>query len=370
MKPYLPLFALAIAATTGCMRDQQTRIARMLDSLRRAGALDRAAAGGRRDPCTLLAGTEAEAILGPLRHGPYRVDGSGNPDPDGTSCRFEAQTGRHVIMEVTFEGAQLGMRAIGLGVQIASPVLGSDSAQLAALKGHWDETHLLPGHFMARKGDAMVDIGYQGSRAGLDGAAHLADLALGRVGAPLPYDGASAARTAPGPLVTPRDPCSLVPRADAEAIVGRLARDPQSDTGLSSCTFTVATRRSLAGQQIQLTVQWRDGFAALDGSRSAAALVERQVGGMPASATTGGDTTFGRFLQQVEGAMRSQGVGAQLTDSGLKTDSAVAGPWDEASLVAGLEFSAVREDVLLSVDLRTIPYDQARALLAKAAQHL
>lgn len=370
MKPVLPLFALAVAATTGCMRDQQSRIGRMLDSLRRAGALDRAAAGGRRDPCTLLAGSDAEAILGPLRHGPYRVDGSGNPDPDGSSCRFEAQSGRHVIMEVTFEGAQLGMRAIGLGVQIASPVLGNDSAQLASLKGQWDETHLLPGHFMARKGDTMVDIGFQGSRAWLGGAAHLADLALGRVGAPLPYDGAAAARTAPGPLVTPRDPCTLVPRADAEAIVGRLARNPQSDAGQSSCTFTLASRRTIAGQQVQLTVQWRDGFAALEESRSAAALVERQVGGMPAGGAPGGDTALVRFMQQVEGAMRSQGIGAQLTDSGLKTDSAVAGPWDEASLVAGLEFSAVKEDVLLSVDLRTIPYDQARALLARAVEHL
>jgi hypothetical protein len=365
MKPLL-LFLAAVAVNGGCMSDQHSRLAHVVDSLRRAGARDRVAASGRRDPCTLLAGTDAEEILGPLRHEPYRVDGGGNPDPDGSSCRFEAQTGRHVIMEVTFEGALIGMRAIGLGVQIASPVLGNDSARLASVQGHWDETHLLPGHFMARKGDAMVDVGYLGSRAGLGGAAHLADLALGRVAAPLPYDGASAARTAPGPLVTPRDPCSLVPRADAEAIVGRLARDPQPDAGLSSCTFTLATRRSLAGQQIQLMVQWRDGFAALEGSRSTAALVERQVGGMPA----GGDTALGRFMQQVGGAMRSQGIGAQLTDSGLKTDSTVAGPWDEASLVAGLEFSAVKEDVLLSVDLRTIPYDQARALVAKAAQHL
>lgn len=367
---HLALVSLLVAAagTSGCMPDQHNRLAHVVDSLRRAGALDRVAVGSGRDPCALVARAEAEQLLGALRHDPYRADDAGNPAPNGSTCRFEAETGRHLLMEVTFQGARLGMRAIGLGVAIASPVLGGDSAQLASLHGHWDETHLLPGHFMARKGDAMVDIGYEGSKTGLGGAARLADLALGRLGAPLPYDGAAAARTAPGPLVTPRDPCTLVPRADAEAIIGRLARDPASDAGQSSCTFTLATRRGLAGQQVQLTVQWRDGFAALDGARSTAALVLRQVGGGPPAAA--GDSSAGTGMQQIQSMMRSQGIGTQLTDSGLKTDSAVAGPWDEASLVAGLEFSAVKQDVLLSVDLRTIPYDQARALIAKAVQRL
>jgi len=33
-------------------------------------------------------------------------------------------------------------------------------------------------------------------------------------------------------------------------------------------------------------------------------------------------------------------------------------------------FSAVKEDVLMSLDLRTIPYDEAKALIAKAMQRL
>jgi len=43
---------------------------------------------------------------------------------------------------------------------------------------------------------------------------------------------------------------------------------------------------------------------------------------------------------------------------------------DEASLVVGFTFSAVKHDVLLSLDLRTIPYDQARALVATAMERL
>jgi hypothetical protein len=366
MKLSLPLRLLVALAATGCMKDQQARLARMVDSLQRAGAARAGSSGG--DPCTLVSRTEAEQILGPVRHDPYRVDGSGDPEPSGSACRYEARTGRHFIVDVDFEGAVIGMRAIGLGAQIASPVFGTDSAQLASIHGQWDEVHVLPGHLMARKGDAMVDVGYEGSRAGLAGAARVADVALGRFGAPLPYDGAAAARTAPGPLITPRDPCTLVSRADAEAILGTLASDPVADRSQTSCTYTLATRRGLGGQEVQLTVQWRDGFAALEGARSTAELVQRQVGGAPPSGA--GDSGLGRFMQQVQGLMRSQGIGAQMTDSGLKTDSTVAGPWDEASLVAGLGFSAVKQDVLMSLDLRTVPYDQARALIAKAMQRL
>lgn len=368
MKPTLLLLAAALVSATGCMREQQNRITRMVDSLRRAGALDRTAARVAHDPCALLTRAEAERELGPLRHDPYRVDGGGNPAPDGAACRYETPIGRHLILDVTFDGAQLGMRAITLGVQIASPVFGNDSAQLAALHGHWDEVHLIPGHLIVRKGDAMVDVGYQGSGAGIGGAAKLADMALGRIGTPLPYDGGEAARSAPGPLVAPRDPCTLVPRAEVEAIIGRLARDPVPGGDQNSCTFTLAARRGLAGQQVMLAVQWRDGFAALEGERYTAGIVQRQVGGMPSGAA--GDTQFGKFMQQVQGAMRAQGIGTQMGDGGLTTDSSVAGPWDDASLISGLQFSAVKQDVMLTVDLRTIPYDQARALIAKAVQHL
>ena len=365
MRPILCL-GMALIGLSGCMRDQQARFAHMVDSLQRAGA---ARAGGGGDPCTLLTRGEAEQVLGALRHDPYRSDGSGAPAPDGSTCRYETQTGRHLGMEVSWDGARIGMRAIGLGAQIASPVFGSDSAQLGAVRGHWDEVHLIPGHLMARKGDAMVDMDYMGSRAGLPGAARLADLALDRIGSPLPYDGAAAARTAPGPLVTPRDPCTLLARGDVEAIVGKLASDPAPDPDQSGCTYTLAATRGLGGQEVHLAVQWRDGFAALESARSTAALVQQHVGvNVPAGAAA--DSQFGRFMGQVQGALRSQGIGTQMSETGVATDTAVAGPWDEASLVAGVGFSAVKEDVLLSLDLRTIPYDQAKALIAKAIQRL
>jgi hypothetical protein len=356
---------IALCGLTGCMRDQQARFARMVDSLQRAGA---ARAGGP-DPCALVSRAEVEQLMGALRHDPYRANGDGTPSPGSHSCRYEAQTGRHLAMEVSFDGARMGMRAIGLGAAIASPVLGSDSAQIAALHGHWEEARLLAGHLMARTGDAMVDLDYVGSGTGLTGAARIADIALSRLGSPLPYDGAAAGRDVSGPLVAPRDPCTLVSRADVEAILGKLAADPASDADQGGCTYTLAASRGLGGQVVRLDVQWRDGFAAIANARSTAALVQQRVGGgVPAG--RGADSGFGSFMRQVQGVMRSQGIGAQMGDSGLVSDSAVAGPWDEASLMSGIAFSAVKRDVMLSMDLRTVPYDQARALIAKAVEGL
>jgi hypothetical protein len=353
---------LAALVVSGCMKDQQVRLAHVIDSLRQASGAGGAAG---RDPCALVSRAEAEAVLGALRHDPYRVDQSGDPAAAGGACRYEAMTGRHLVMDVTFDGALIGMRAINLGAAIASPVFGSDSAQLAALHGHWDEARLLPGHLMARKADAMVDLDYQGSGGGLAGAGRLADIALARFAAPLAYDGAAAARTAPGPLVTPRDPCSLVPRPDAEAILGTLAGDPTAD-GQDACTYTLAARRGIAGQSVQLAVQWRNGFAALDEARQTATLVERHLGVAALMTDSGADSA----MQHLQGMMQAQGVGTQMGPGGLRSDSAVAGPWDEASLVEGLTFNAVKRDVMLSVDLRTVPYAQAKALVAAAMQRL
>jgi len=354
---------LLVGFTAACIGDRQNRFARMVDSLQRAGAAGQAG----RDPCALYGRAEAEQFIGPLRHDPYRVDGGGDPSPGGSACRYEAQTGRHFVLDVTFDGAELGMRAVALGAAIASPIFGTDSATMASLRSHFDQVIPIPGHLMARKGDAMVDVAYEGSRAGLRGAAQIANVALGRLGAPLPYDGSAAARSAPGPLVAPRDPCSLVSRRDVEAILGTLASDPNSHE--AGCTYTLAARRGLGGQVVELAVQWRDGFAALEQARATAAIVQRQLGG---GAMPGGDSGFKGVMQHMQSVMRGQGMGLQMSDSGsgLQNDSTVAGPWDEASLVAGLGFNAVKSDVMLSVDLRTVPYDQARALVGKAMQGL
>jgi hypothetical protein len=76
-------------------------------------------------------------------------------------------------------------------------------------------------------------------------------------------------------------------------------------------------------------------------------------------------------MNKLMGAARSQGVGVQTTATGgLRSDTAVAGPWDAGALVMGLGFSAVKHDAMLSLDLRGIDYEQAKALIAKAMERI
>lgn len=162
---------------------------------------------------------------------------------------------------------------------------------------------------------------------------------------------------------------TLVPRFAAESILGTLATDPVSDADQTGCTYTLTARRGLGGQTVQRAVQWSDGFRELESARVAAGLVQQRVGvRLPDSSQA--DSGFGQAMQHLQGLMQAQGIGVQMGDSGLKSDSALAGPWDEASLIAGVTFSAVKHDVMLSVDLRTVPCEQARDLVAKAMERL
>jgi hypothetical protein len=76
-------------------------------------------------------------------------------------------------------------------------------------------------------------------------------------------------------------------------------------------------------------------------------------------------------MNKLMGAARSQGFDVQADSNGtLKSDTAVAGPWDAGALVNGAAFYAVKHDVLLTLDLRAITYAQAKALIAKAVERL
>lgn len=334
------------------------------------------------DPCALVSGAETESYLGPLRHPPYRVDGDGNAAADGHACRYEGQTGRRIIIEPTFTDARLAMKMMALGSQIASSVIKTDTGQADTLEGHWDEVRLMPGqHFIARRGETMVDVDVDGTHARTVGAGKLADIALGRMAKPLSYDGVAAARNAPGPLVPPRNPCTLVSRDEAVAILGPLDGDPVA-TSAGECTYTLAQKRLLAGQHVALTVVWRNGFASLSDAKSTMGAVMGQFDPLMAHGTSqtgvktehqseqSPDDQMGKMMEQVQGVMKKQGVGVQYTKTGnLKTDSSMTGPWEEA-LLMGAGFSAVKKDVMVSVDLRSVPYEQGRALVTKAMQRL
>ncbi|HXI32918.1 MAG TPA: hypothetical protein VNH63_02455 [Gemmatimonadales bacterium] len=344
--------------------------------------------GAGNDPCTLVSRAEAEQLMGPLRHDPFRVNSGGNrvPQPNGTACFYETANGRRVIMDVDWKDGQMAMKVVAMGGRLAEQAIATDTGQADTLEGRWDELRMLPGdNIYARKGDQMVSIDYLGSGLGLAGAAKWAHIALGRFGHPLAYDGAAAGRTAPGPLVTPRDPCTLVDRADVERIIGALAGAGVVGPHQDVCTYTLAQSRGLAGNKVDLRVSWKDGWAAIENSRHMTDAVVAKVapsaamahgstdGGQQQGApgTAGGDGGLGGFMNKLMGAARSQGFNVQTDSNGkLQSDTAVAGPWDAGALVNGSGLYVVKHDALLTLDLRGITYEQAKALLAKAVERL
>jgi hypothetical protein len=373
---------LVVLFLVACSKEQQARLAQMASQ---GGSVS---SGGGDDPCTLLSRAEAEQLLGPLRHDPFRVNSGGNrvPQPNGSACFYEAANGRRVIMDVDWKDGRMAMKVVGMGGSLSEQVIPTDTGQADTLEGRWDELRMLPGdNLFARKGDQMVSIDYLGAGIGIAGAAQWAHIALGRFGHPLAYDGAAAGRTAPGPLVTPRDPCTLVDRADVERIIGALAGSPVTGPHQDVCTYTLAQSHGLAGNKVELRVSWKDGFGAIENSRHMTDVVVSKVappGSMVRGSTDSGlqtkspgapgsDGGFGGFMNKVMGAVRSQGFNVQADSNGrLQSDTAVAGPWDSGALVNGSGFYAVKHDVLLTLDLRGITYAQAKALIAKAVERL
>ncbi len=327
----------------------------------------RVSSNDRADPCTLVSRADAEQILGPMRHDPYRVSGPNrDPAPNGSYCFYETQEGRRVVMNVDWKDGVMEMKVLGMMGRLVEQAIPTDSGQADTLEGRWDELRMLPGdNLYARKGDQLVSIDYNGSG--------------------IAYDGAAAGRTAPGQIVPPADPCGLIPRADFERIAGALSGDPVVGPHRDKCVYTLAQSRGLAGNKIELQVQWRDGWAALENSRATTNTVVAKVappGSMAQGNNSGGlstgspgaagaDSQLGGFMNKLMGAARSQGIGVQTTAAGgLQSDTAVAGPWDSGALVMGLGFYAVKHDAMLSLDLRGIDYDQAKALIGKAMERI
>jgi hypothetical protein len=328
---------------------------------------------------------EAERLIGPLRHPPYRVGGtSREANATGDFCRYEARNGRRFLIEPTWKDARMQMNIMASMGRLVEQAITTDSGQADTLEGRWDELRMLPGdNIYARQGDDLVMVDYLGSGIGLEGAARVAHIALGRMHHPLAYDGAAAGRNAPGPLVAPRDPCSLVDRADFERIVGALSGPPAPNTHKDKCTYTLAQARGLlGGNKVEINITWTDAWAALQNARGSVGVVTSKVAPPVARGTQDGvssggagagkpDSQFGAFMGRIMDVARSQGIGVQANSSGgLTTDTLVAGPWDRGELHSGLGLLVVKKDVLLSIDLRGITYEQAKALLGKAVQRL
>lgn len=296
------------------------------------------------DPCGLLTAAEVEAILGePLVGPPFRAN-NGQPQAEGKSCRYEASAYRAIDLSVdwTDGGRKFGLINMASGIVDTGGLKGVVTlSNGTTLRGEWDEARdFLCCQFDALRGEQLVEVDVGSSRATIEQAASLADLAAKRLDHPFAIDGSPGLATAlerykNRPAIRPG--CDLVTRVEAEAILGvPLSADPQgSDT---SCQYVWSPAGSDYTEQLTLNITWRGGLAEM------------------------------RQAQFAIGQAMSF-----MTDQGLPTDEQTQQGGDklfDEQAVSLVGVMAVRKDVLLSIETSFTNNDIASALIAAAAESL
>jgi hypothetical protein len=218
------------------------------------------------NPCSLLTTAEVEAMLGePLAGPPFRADGI-EPSATGGSCRYETASFRAIDVEVEWrDGGQIfGITKMATGLAEGAGLKGvltlSDGTEL---HGSWDDAAaFMCCQFNALREDTLVMIDISSSRLTQKDAGALADLAVARLAEPLDVAddaGVAQAHARAKTRPVPASACTLVTRAEAEALIGApLQDDPAGDE--NRCSFVWTPAGADYQMQIDLSVTWRGGF--------------------------------------------------------------------------------------------------------------
>lgn len=322
------------------------------------------------DPCTLLAALEAQPYVGTLATPPYRAS-DGVADVRGDECMYRGKDGREVAVRPDWtSGRVVGgvLRGVPnvLGSVLSKADPGFDSLAHRVMgqapPGPWDQATWIPGgSLFASKGNDEVSIDVSGSSGREDEALAVARIVMPRFAHPLDYDGARAVALAPRPHTHPANACDLVSRPDVEAAVGPLSEGPTSDSPETSCTWRVAGPGGDRAYPVEFTWQ--------GGARNYRMLTHgmAMVGGLLGTpAGTPLDTlkppsdmqaAIGGLMKMINGSS-----GAPATE-GLRTDTTLQGPWDQAALLHGTLLVAVRNDVFVGMSLESADFDKAKALM-------
>jgi hypothetical protein len=324
--PLVPLLgALMIAGFAGCGDPGERRTS--ADGSAESERAPAAAAPEIRtvevpaNPCDWIPADQVAALVGRLEGGPERIRSVEQPLPmeDGNAClyRLEAQPrlgDKGVLVEVSPSAGVLYERALGATQQHFAAVLGEAKAESkpAMPEEGWDFSGPLPMglvSFVGRVGHVSVSVVSQSPDVPRSSLAALAARIRDRI-PDLPFSlppdpmlekltGMSGGRPEAPP--SGPDPCALLTRAEAEAVLGELKVEPYRSSGNTpladpqgdSCTYFTARHRALV-----LLPNW-----------------------------SGGKTIFGM----------AKGVGATvataLPEAGPDQESAdtLDGPWDEAA---------------------------------------
>lgn len=300
-----------------------------------------------RDPCSLLEPKEVEAVLGaPLAVPPYR-ETNGTPRADGETCIYQDAHFHNIQVDIDWEGGAMVWKMLGtvaaMTNQHAKGMLHlADGSDIA---GEWDEARIQNCcTFKALRGDQVVSVDFGGTLSvTVPQAATLADAALKRLDKPLPVQGSQAAAAIEYAKVhryKQVDPCTLLTRAEAEAVVGPLAGDPTSEKGI--CTYKPAGHPE---QAFDLKVGWTDGFRDF-----------REK-----------STLMNNFNKSFTVATL-QAAGAPVTAAEPRNEANAAWEISGPSIAPG--WCAVQNDAMVTLNTVFLKHEQQLALLAKAMSKL
>jgi len=328
----------------------------------------------KQDPCALLDPKEVEAVLGaPLATPPYRSGGGAfAPTPTGESCVYETSKFRYISLNATYEGGQqvysmtsgmlknlLKSGPGSIGTNVKKNFKLDDGTEMT---GEWDEASLTPMNcciFNALRGDQLITLDFTGSPATLRQAATLVDAAFKRIDQPLKISGGAGVKAAKALDKTrpkPVEACSLLTRAEVEAIVGPMAGDPQSH-GESGCTFNLRSQNGLP-KQVELEIRWRNGYYDW---RS-----DHHVGAIGTAAVT-------QMATDVHAGIPVPGLPSGAQEAKVAAGGESTSGADPAEVVgeSGVRgFTAVKRDVLIRVVSQGTDASQQKALVTAVMQKI
>ena len=345
--------------------------------------------GADQDPCTLLSASEAEPYVGKLASPPYRAaDGSTVGNAKGEQCVYRGVDGRLVTVLPLWKGGDaVGNMLQGIPKAIGRATAGTQAAGLDTLagrilqsdaKGPWDNATWIPGGTLfVYKGGAQVSVDMSGASGKKSDALAIAAKIVPRIGKPLSYDGAKAVAQSPQPKAHSANPCDVVPRAAVEAAIGTLSSAPARDTADGTkCTYTVSTPEGVRSYPVEFV--WDGGQKNYNMLKHGMSMMGEMVGtvgggsmdsiNLPPEAKQMLGGMIKMFGSEKGGNMNAApGAVAQV---GLKTDTTLKGPWDNASLLHGTQLIAVKNDVFVAMTLESADYDKAKALMAAICSRL
>lgn len=328
MNVLIPVVALGALALGACSRDKTPEAAAAAPATS-SPAIDMQSL---RPPCEWLSTAEIVAEYGPLTGEPRRVGNAENwgDDADGEACAYPVNTEygpANLVVQLDLTGAPGFESADEMMTDVIAkempPELQGDAPATQKSPPGWDYAGWTAGIRLYRIGHVAILMNVTNSRTRDEPLDRLASLLRGKI-----LDKPFAARENDANLAErPENPCDLITRAEAEAVLGKLSvapyRSPQSSPLAHgdgpSCSYYSAGHRVFRVRPV-----YSDGKERFEMAAGLGSLVRSNLGGADA---------------------------ADLLD----------GPWDSATAGPSGEILFLEDDTLLKVYYTTSSADIGEA---------